>query len=123
MLKEVVVPLVADCMASKRQQVTKPLEGKFDVNRQWDLAKDLVKLQGLDEDAYWLGKTEHPYTGGPGIGFVMVASHAYENNVLSNVYSMLHENGHALYEQGINWEYRFTSLSTGTSMGMHESQI
>ena len=121
-VKEVVVPLVADCMASKRQPSTKPLEGKFDVNRQWDLAKDLVKLQGLDEDAYWLGKTEHPYTGGPGIGFVMVASHAYENNVLSNVYSMLHENGHALYEQGINWEYRFTSLSTGTSMGMHESQ-
>ncbi len=26
------------------------------------------------------------------------------------------------YEQGINWEYRFTSQSTGTSMGMHESQ-
>ncbi|MBF0911276.1 MAG: carboxypeptidase M32 [Atopobiaceae bacterium] len=121
-IKETVVPLVADCMASKRQPSTKPLEGNFDTRRQWDLAKDIVKLQGIDEDAFWLGKTEHPYTSGFGIHFVMVASHTYEENILSNVYSMLHENGHALYEQGVNWDYRFTSLKGGTSMGMHESQ-
>ncbi len=121
-IKDVVVPLVADCMASKHQPSKKPLEGTFDATRQWNLARDIVTLQGIDEKAFWLGATEHPYTAGPGIGFVMVASHAYEDDVLSNVYSMLHENGHALYEQGVNWDYRFTSLKGGTSMGMHESQ-
>lgn len=121
-IKDTIVPLVADCAASKHQPSTKPLEGSFDVDRQWNLAKDIVAMQGVDKDAFWLGKTEHPYTAGPGIGFVMVASHVYEDDLLSNVYSMLHENGHALYEQGVNWDYRFTSLKGGTSMGMHESQ-
>ncbi|MBF4807561.1 MAG: carboxypeptidase M32, partial [Lancefieldella rimae] len=102
-IKDTIVPLVADCAASKHQPSTKPLEGSFDVDRQWNLAKDIVAMQGVDKDAFWLGKTEHPYTAGPGIGFVMVASHVYEDDLLSNVYSMLHENGHALYEQGVNW--------------------
>ena len=44
------------------------------MDRQWNLAKDIVSMQGVDKDAFWLGKTEHPYTAGPGIGFVMVAS-------------------------------------------------
>ena len=59
-IKDTIVPLVADCVASKHQPSTKPLEGSFDVDRQWNLAKDIVAMQGVDWDAFWLGKTEHP---------------------------------------------------------------
>ena len=110
-VKDCVVPLLADCMASTR----KP-------GRSWELARDLVALEGVDEKALWLGRTEHPFTGGPSTGFVLIASHAYEDDVLSNVFSMLHEGGHALYEQGVDPAYRYTSLRGGTSMGMHEAQ-
>ncbi|MBD9244326.1 MAG: hypothetical protein EGQ66_00530, partial [Coriobacteriaceae bacterium] len=83
---------------------------------------DLMRLEGVDEDALWLGRTEHPFTGGPGVGFVLIASHVYEDNVLSNVFSMLHEGGHTLYEQNVDPAYAMTSLKGGTSMGMHEAQ-
>ena len=121
-VKDCVVPLLADCMASRHKPDHKVMDGKFDVERQWALAGDLMRLEGVDEDALWLGRTEHPFTGGPGVGFVLIASHVYEDNVLSNVFSMLHEGGHTLYEQNVDPAYAMTSLKGGTSMGMHEAQ-
>jgi carboxypeptidase Taq len=41
---------------------------------------------------------------------------------MSNVFTMLHEGGHALYEQGVDPAYNYTSLKGGTSSGMHEAQ-
>ena len=121
-LRECVVPLLAECQASPHQPSGACVEGTFDERRQWELARDLLEVEGVDPGALWLGRTEHPYTGGPGIGFVVIASHAYPQNVLSNVFSILHEGGHTLYEQGVDPGYALTSLKGGTSMGMHESQ-
>ena len=42
--------------------------------------------------------------------------------MLSNLYTMLHEGGHALYETGVDPALNYTSLKGGTSMGMHEGQ-
>ncbi len=121
-VKECVVPLLADCMASRHKPSAKPVQGNFDEARQWQLARDIMDLEGVDTDALWIGKTEHPFTGGPGIGFTVIASHVYPSNLLSNVFSMLHEGGHVLYEQNVDPAYRFTSLKGGTSSGMHEAQ-
>ena len=121
-VKECVVPLLADCMASRHKPNHRVVDGTYDETRQWALADDLMELEGVDKDALWIGHTEHPFTGGPSEGFVIIASHVYTDNVLSNVFSMLHEGGHTLYEQNVDPAYRFTSLKGGTSMGMHEAQ-
>ncbi len=121
-VKECVVPLLADCMASRHKPSRNCVQGTFDEGRQWLLADDIMELEGVDKDALWIGRTEHPFTGGPSTGFVLIASHVYPNNILSNVYSMLHEGGHTLYEQNVDPAYRLTSLKGGTSMGMHEAQ-
>lgn len=121
-VKDCVVPLLADCMASRHKPSHTCVEGNFDEARQWALADDLMALEGVDTNALWVGRTEHPFTGGPSEGFVIIASHVYPDNVLSNVFSMLHEGGHTLYEQNVDPAYRFTSLKGGTSMGMHEAQ-
>ena len=121
-VKDCVVPLLAACSASSHKPSDACVRGTFDAERQWALARDLMELEGVDLDALWLGRTEHPFTGGPSTGFVVIASHVYPDNVLSNVFSMLHEGGHALYEQNVDPAYRLTSLRGGTSMGMHEAQ-
>lgn len=121
-VKDCVVPLLADCMASRHKPGRSCVDGNYDVERQWKLARDLIRLEGVDEDALWIGRTEHPFTGGPSTGFVIIASHVYQDNLLSNVFSMLHEGGHTLYEQNVDPAYRYTSLRGGTSMGMHEAQ-
>ncbi len=121
-VKDCVVPLLADCMASEHKPNHAACDGHFDEARQWELAHDLMELEGVNPRRLWVGKTEHPFTGGPGIGFVLIASHVYPDNVLSNVFSMLHEGGHTLYEQGVDMSFAMTSLKGGTSMGMHEAQ-
>ena len=53
---------------------------------------------------------------------VRITTHYYENNLLSSIYSTIHEGGHALYEQHIDDEITDTVLGGGVSMGIHESQ-
>ena len=121
-VKDVVVPLLADVMASGRQPSRRPLEGKFDAQRQWALARDIMDLEGLEKDVMLLLQTEHPFTDALTTNYGIIASHVHEDNVISNIYSMLHEGGHALYETNVNPDFNYTSLKGGTSMGMHESQ-
>ena len=120
-VKETVVPLLA--AVSKKPKLTRHyVEGRFDERRQWDLARDLVRLEGIDPDTLLLTHTEHPYSDALTTNYAVIAAHTYENDVLSNVYTMLHEGGHALYEQGVDPAYNYTSLKGGTSSGIHEGQ-
>ena len=121
-VREGIVPLLAATQTSRHKPSAACMKGTFDESRQWALAHDLVKLEGVDEGALWLGATEHPFMGGPSSTFVVIAGHVYPDDILSNVFSILHEGGHALYEQNVNPSIARTSLGGGTSMGMHEAQ-
>ena len=121
-VKDVVVPLLADVQKSRRPLGRSPFEGRFDTNRQWEMARDLVRLEGLDERKVFLTTTEHPFSDGLTSNYAIIACHVRENDVLANVFTMLHEGGHALYEMGVDPSFNYTSLKGGTSMGMHEAQ-
>ena len=121
-VKDVVVPLLADVRASRRRVDTSMFAGRFDAGRQWDLARSLIRLEGLDEGKVFLTATEHPFSDGLTSNYAIIAAHVRENDVISNVYTMLHEGGHALYEMGVDPALDRTSLKGGTSSGMHEAQ-
>lgn len=121
-VKDVVVPLLADVQKSGRNLGPSPFAGRFDTGRQWELARDLMALEGIDEHKVFLTSTEHPFSDGLTSNYAIIAAHVMEDDVLSNVYSMLHEGGHALYEMGVDPALNYTSLKGGTSMGMHEAQ-
>jgi carboxypeptidase Taq len=44
------------------------------------------------------------------------------NEWISSVFSVLHETGHALYEQGLPQEWKFQPVGAPCSAGIHESQ-
>lgn len=121
-VKEVVVPLLKDVLAATRKPNRLAVEGHFDQRRQWAVAKDLAELEGLSFESLFLTRTEHPFSDALTTNYAIIAAHVYEDDVLSNVFTMLHEGGHALYEQGVNPAYNYTSLKGGTSSGMHEAQ-
>ncbi|WP_028263341.1 carboxypeptidase M32 [Atopobium fossor] len=121
-VKATVVPLVNDIVKNGYQPSRSCVEGTFDAKKQWDLGIELCKIEGLDMDALVCAHTEHPFTDSLTSNHVFIASHVYEHDVLSNIFSMLHEGGHAIYEQGVNSAYDYTCLKGGTSMGIHEAQ-
>lgn len=121
-VKDTVVPLVHE-IGERGQQPDAPFaHAHVPVEAQKALSLDLMKLVGLDLADTTLAVTEHPFSEGFATGDARIATHFYENDALSNVFSIVHEAGHTIYELGVNPAYAFTSLEGGTSMGIHESQ-
>ena len=121
-VKQSVVPLLSSISMSGQIMSRACVEGHFDERRQWDLAEDICAVMGIDESAHYLTSTVHPFSEAMTSNYAITASHIVGDNLMSNVYTMLHELGHNLYEQGVNPEFNRTSLKGGTSSGMHEAQ-
>jgi carboxypeptidase Taq len=68
-----------------------------------------------------LDEAEHPFTTGY-YSDVRITTHYYPNRFSSSIYSILHEGGHALYEQGIPQEWMYQPIGSPCSYGIHESQ-
>ena len=68
-----------------------------------------------------IDETEHPFTTGY-YDDVRITTHYYPNRFASSIFSVLHETGHALYEQGLPQEWKFQPVGSPCSMGVHESQ-
>lgn len=82
----------------------------------------LMDVLGLDRSHCGIAETEHPYTTNFNNKDVRITTHYYEDNLVSSMFSVIHEGGHALYELGADDCYNYTALAGGISMGMHESQ-
>ena len=66
-------------------------------------------------------ETEHPFTSGC-YNDVRITTHYYPNNFANSIFSVLHESGHALYEQNLNPKWEYQPVGSTCSYGIHESQ-
>ena len=98
------------------------MHARYPVHQQKAFTDRLMALMAIDRDDCAVGETEHPFTDGMGRHDVRVTTHYYEDNVLSSLYSVTHEGGHALYELGTDEALQNTVLASGSSMSIHESQ-
>lgn len=121
-IKQCVIPLLTAITKSGRKLNRSCIEGRFDMMRQWELARDVAQLEGIDDSAFYLTTVEHPFSEAMTSNYAVAATRIEADDVMSNVYTMLHEIGHCLYEQGVNPQFNRTSLKGGTSMGIHEAQ-
>lgn len=82
------------------------------------------KAMGFDLKRGAVGITEHPFTTTLGPDDIRISSRYSDKGLFDPIATLIHESGHALYEQraGANPEIRGTTLSNGASMGFHESQ-
>ena len=94
----------------------------FDIQKQEEFSKYLLDIIKFSFEKGVLKESEHPFTTEFSNKDVRITTHYYENNLLSSIYSTIHEGGHALYEQYIGDEVADTVLGGGVSMGIHESQ-
>ena len=82
----------------------------------------LVQYDTISRDAGGrIDESEHPFTTGY-FDDVRITTHFHKNRFISSIFSVLHESGHALYEQHITPEWLFQPVGSACSMGFHESQ-
>jgi carboxypeptidase Taq len=106
---------------SKRRPV-RTAAGSFDEKKQQAVSLSIMKMMGFDFESGRLDVSAHPFTTTLGSQDVRITTRYDKKNILSGIYSTIHETGHALYEQGFKASLAGTLLSNGASMGIHESQ-
>lgn len=108
---------------SKKPQVDDSfLHQEFDEMKQWEFGKDVASHFGYDWNRGRLDKAPHPFTITLGIDDVRITTRVDPNFFNTMLFGTMHETGHALYELGINKSLDHTSLATGASLAIHESQ-
>jgi carboxypeptidase Taq len=112
-------PLVAEASALARTPLP---ERTWPAGAQLALARDLALLVGYDLHRGHITTSAHPFTSSPGAGDVRFTTRVTEDEPLGNIMAVMHEAGHALYEQGFPVEYARTPLHDAPSLGAHESQ-
>ncbi|HIW35082.1 MAG TPA: carboxypeptidase M32 [Candidatus Paenibacillus intestinavium] len=121
-LRDQLVPLAEKIAASPHQPRTDFLQQGFDVEQQKAYSKFILEQMGFDFEAGRLDESVHPFATGLNPGDVRITTRYLPNDVTSALFGTIHEGGHAMYEQNIGAELIGTTLCTGTSMGIHESQ-
>jgi carboxypeptidase Taq len=95
---------------------------KYEDKKQWDFGVEVATRLGYDWQAGRQDRAPHPFTTSFGIRDVRITTRIHEDLFTSGMFSTIHETGHALYNQGIDWSLRRTILADGASMAVHESQ-
>lgn len=121
-LRETIVPLLADIQTRGKAVRTDFLDQDWPIDAQRRVSKKIMELWGLDPAHCYLAESEHPFTTEFWRGDVRITTHYMPRDIFSNLYSVAHEGGHALYELNINPDYDYTVVTHGATMGIHESQ-
>ena len=121
-LKSVVVPLIRQVVSSKKKIETDFLKIKVDIAAQRKISDMISHKIGYDINRGYIGEASHPFCNNTGKTDVRITTRYDEHDFMSSLYSILHECGHAIYEQNIGDEISDTTIGCGTSSGIHESQ-
>jgi carboxypeptidase Taq len=123
-LKAELVPLLGAILdAAKARGDGNPLEGMdFPVATQRLFNQQVLADMGFDLEAGRLDESAHPFTEGVHPRDVRLTTRYSARDLMSALFSTLHEGGHGLYEQGFQPKWFGTPLAEAVSLGVHESQ-
>ncbi|MCP5244552.1 MAG: carboxypeptidase M32 [Burkholderiales bacterium] len=121
-LKAVLIPLIHKIRHHSYQPDISFLQGHFPVEKQEALARKISKDIGFKYDMGRMDVSVHPFCGGSHPTDVRITTRYNDNDFVESLYAVIHETGHALYEQGRQLEFADLPVSESLTMGIHESQ-
>ncbi|MCJ2033605.1 carboxypeptidase M32 [Methylobacterium sp. J-068] len=98
-----------------------PLPGPFPVAAQEAVGRGLMRAVGFDSERGRLDVSLHPFCGGA-TDDVRITTRYDPADVSGALMGVLHETGHALYEQGLPAAWRHQPVGAARGMTLHESQ-
>jgi carboxypeptidase Taq len=98
------------------------LRRAFPQGAQEHFARKVAAAFGYDFEAGRLDVSTHPFCTSMSSRDVRITTRYDESYPVSSIFSVMHEVGHALYEQGLPFEHAFSPAGAAVSLGIHESQ-
>jgi carboxypeptidase Taq len=120
-LKRFLPGLIDEVIEHQRSQQVLPLEGPFPIAAQRSLVEGLMRSVGFDTARGRLDVSHHPFCGGAPSD-VRITTRYDENNFTQSLLGVLHESGHAKYEQGLPARLSGQPAGAARGMAMHEGQ-
>lgn len=96
-------------------------KGHYPAESQKALGLDVMKLLQFDFNHGRLDESVHPFCGGVPSD-VRITTRYNESEFVQSLMGIVHETGHARYEQGLPKHLAGTPAGEARSMGIHESQ-
>lgn len=120
-LKAGLIPLIKKCTDSPNQADLSVIQRQCPIDIQRKISSDVAELVQYNFEKGRIDETEHPFTTGY-FDDVRITTHYFENDFSFSFFAVLHEAGHAIYEQNISRDYIYQPTGEIESLGMHESQ-
>ena len=98
------------------------LNCKVDIQTQKEITEHMCKYLGFDESWAYFSESVHPFTNPISKNDIRLTTKYEENNFLSNIFSVIHELGHGLFEHQIDDKYNGRMIGSQITSGLHESQ-
>lgn len=116
------LPTLIDNVIEKQNRETVIIpEGIFPKEAQKALASELMQIVGFSTDIGRLDESHHPFCGGTARD-VRITTRYNEREFISSLMGVLHETGHAVYEQHLPEKWLGQPVGAGCGMSIHESQ-
>ncbi|MBI4606275.1 MAG: carboxypeptidase M32 [Planctomycetes bacterium] len=121
-LRPEVASLANEISAARRKPKAGIFRRDFPVDRQRVFGEAVATEVGFDFKRGRIDTTIHPFVASIGPGDCRIATRYAADNFGMGFFAILHEVGHALYEQGLDPEQYGTPMGEPASLGVHESQ-
>lgn len=121
-LEQGIVPLFKAIRKAKYKPRHDFLTRQVPISKQQAFTNYLLEFNGFDFSRGSVSTTEHPFTEQFGPDDVRVTTKYSENSFISNMYTVIHEGGHALFGQNLPAEvFSYHLGDSSLSMAKHES--
>lgn len=121
-LRDQLTPLVQEIVDSGVKAPSELTRRQFPIDKQAEFGKAAAAAIGFDFSAGSLDVTPHPFCGDAGPKDVRLTTRYNERDFGDAFFSILHEAGHGLYEQGLPEDWFGLPPGQAISLGIHESQ-
>jgi carboxypeptidase Taq len=121
-LRQELVSLAAAISGAGRKPDISILQRDYPVDRQRIFGEVMAAAVGFDFQRGRLDITAHPFCTGIGPGDCRLTTRYDPQDFGDAFFSILHEVGHGLYEQGLDPAHAGTPMGEAVSLGVHESQ-
>ncbi len=121
-LRSELVPLVRAIGESPQQPDLTVLQRDCPVAAQAAFGRRVAEAMGFDFEAGRLDVSAHPFCNGFSPLDVRITTRYDARYLPMSLFGIMHEAGHALYEQGLPTDHAHTPAGLNVSLGVHESQ-
>ncbi len=121
-LKNFLAPFLVKIKNSKTKVSQSAIAGEYDIEKQKAFCALAARQIGYDFDAGRLDISAHPFSTSFHPLDARITTRYDRAEFMQSISGVIHEVGHALYEQGLPAQHFGTPLAEAVSLGIHESQ-